>query len=162
MSRVADPLFGRFAPRGREAESRQWAQRRCRRREPRSRCPCGSGEHQRASCQWSRTLPAIGQPKAAPQYGASDLLGGKVHVRPARSIFSHVLNLPLRNRGLGPLAVTVLPIPLARRATATSLRRRAIDSGPFSRTAISPYCCPDGIMFARNRRVGLTSGLVDL
>src|SRR5260221_14613202 len=27
--------------------------------------------------------------------------------------------LPLRNRGLGPLAVTVLPIPLARRATAT-------------------------------------------
>src|SRR5262249_60135376 len=27
--------------------------------------------------------------------------------------------LPLRNRGLGPLAVTVLPIPLARRAAAT-------------------------------------------
>jgi hypothetical protein len=27
--------------------------------------------------------------------------------------------LPLRNRGLGPLGVTVLPIPLARRAAAT-------------------------------------------
>ena len=27
--------------------------------------------------------------------------------------------LPLRNRGLGPLAVTVLPIPLARRAAIT-------------------------------------------
>src|SRR5262252_5763095 len=27
--------------------------------------------------------------------------------------------LPLRNRGLGPLAVTVLPIPFARRAPAT-------------------------------------------
>src|SRR5262249_35533290 len=27
--------------------------------------------------------------------------------------------LPLRNRGLGPLAVTVLPIPLARRGAAT-------------------------------------------
>jgi hypothetical protein len=28
--------------------------------------------------------------------------------------------LPLRNRGLGTLAVTVLPIPLARRGTATA------------------------------------------
>src|SRR5262245_35708464 len=28
--------------------------------------------------------------------------------------------LPLRNRGLGPLAVTVLPIPLARRLAATA------------------------------------------
>ena len=28
--------------------------------------------------------------------------------------------LPLRNRGLGPLAVTVLPIALARRAAATA------------------------------------------
>ena len=28
--------------------------------------------------------------------------------------------LPLRNRGLGPLAVTVLPIPFARRGTATA------------------------------------------
>src|SRR5262249_8995088 len=28
--------------------------------------------------------------------------------------------LPLRNRGLGPLAVAVLPIPFARRGTATS------------------------------------------
>ena len=28
--------------------------------------------------------------------------------------------LPLRNRGLGPLAVKVLPIPLARRAAATA------------------------------------------
>jgi hypothetical protein len=27
---------------------------------------------------------------------------------------------PLRNRGLGPLAVTALPIPLARRAAATA------------------------------------------
>src|SRR5262249_39569852 len=33
-------------------------------------------------------------------------------VRPARSIFSNA-----RNRGLGPLAVTVLPTPFARRAT---------------------------------------------
>src|SRR5215475_4310041 len=32
------------------------------------------------------------------------------------------------------------------------LRRRAIGSGPFSRTAISPQCCPDGIMFGGNRR----------
>src|SRR5262245_9214874 len=42
------------------------------------------------------------------------------------------VSVPLRNRGLGPLAVTVLPIALARRAAATSLRRRAIDSAPFS------------------------------
>jgi hypothetical protein len=28
--------------------------------------------------------------------------------------------LPLRNRGLGPLAVTVLPVPLARRAAASA------------------------------------------
>jgi hypothetical protein len=33
-----------------------------------------------------------------------------------------------RNRGLGPLAVTVLRIPFARRG----LRRRVIGSGPFS------------------------------
>jgi hypothetical protein len=37
-----------------------------------------------------------------------------------RSIFSNALNFPLLcNRGLDPLAVTVLTIPLARRATAT-------------------------------------------
>ena len=41
-------------------------------------------------------------------------------------------------------------------------RRRATDSAPFSRKAISPHCCPDSIMCAENRRVGLTSGLVDL
>src|SRR5262245_9346491 len=40
--------------------------------------------------------------------------------------------LPFRNRGFGPRAVTVLPVPFARRAAATSLRRRAIDSAPFS------------------------------
>jgi len=39
--------------------------------------------------------------------------------------------LPVRNRGLRPLAVTVLPVPLTRRAT-YRLRRRAIDSAPFS------------------------------
>ena len=38
--------------------------------------------------------------------------------------------LPLRNRGLGPLAVPVLPIALARRAAATLCARRVIDSGP--------------------------------
>jgi hypothetical protein len=38
----------------------------------------------------------------------------------------------LRNRGLRRLAVTVLPIALARRGTATPFRRRVIDSGPFS------------------------------
>ena len=29
--------------------------------------------------------------------------------------------LPLRNRGLGPLAATVLPVALARRSTATAI-----------------------------------------
>jgi len=39
----------------------------------------------------------------------------------ALPIFEHCGEFaPLRNRGLGPLAVTVLPIPLARRGTATS------------------------------------------
>ena len=40
--------------------------------------------------------------------------------------------LPVRNRGLRPLAVTVLPVPLTRRAT-YRLRRRAIDSALFRR-----------------------------
>src|ERR1700738_4901406 len=38
--------------------------------------------------------------------------------------------LPLRNRGLGTLAVTVLPIPLARRAAATACAG-AIDNALF-------------------------------
>jgi hypothetical protein len=41
----------------------------------------------------------------------------------------------LRNRGLGVLAVTVLPIPFARRATATACAA-AIDSAPFSSLVI--------------------------
>jgi hypothetical protein len=44
----------------------------------------------------------------------------------------------LRNRGLGPLAVTVLPIPLASRGTATS--------------------CADGTLQGRAWRVGLSMG----
>src|SRR5262249_23791640 len=40
--------------------------------------------------------------------------------------------LPFRNRGLGRRAVTVLPVRFAGRPAATSLRRRAIDSAPFS------------------------------
>ena len=39
--------------------------------------------------------------------------------------------LPLRNRALSPLAVTVLPIPPARRGARYRLRRRAIDNAPF-------------------------------
>jgi hypothetical protein len=39
--------------------------------------------------------------------------------------------VPLCNRGFGSLAVTVLPIALASRGTATS-RRRSIDSALFS------------------------------
>ena len=41
-------------------------------------------------------------------------------IRPARSIQRGAEFLLLRNRGLGPLAVTVLAIPLARRAAATA------------------------------------------
>jgi hypothetical protein len=36
--------------------------------------------------------------------------------------------LPFRNRALGPLTVTVSPVPLARRVAGYRLRRRAIDS----------------------------------
>src|SRR5262252_7888889 len=46
--------------------------------------------------------------------------------------------LPLRNRGLGPLAVPVLPIALARRGRRYRLRRRATDSVPFSLLATGP------------------------
>jgi hypothetical protein len=38
-----------------------------------------------------------------------------IHVRPARSIFSNALNLCRSACGLGPLAVTILPVPLAGR-----------------------------------------------
>jgi hypothetical protein len=43
-----------------------------------------------------------------------------IHVRPARSIFSNALNLCRSACGLGPLAVTILPVPLAGRAAATA------------------------------------------
>jgi hypothetical protein len=39
--------------------------------------------------------------------------------------------LPLRNRRFRPLAMTVLPIPLARRVAATPCAAGAIDSDPF-------------------------------
>jgi hypothetical protein len=43
--------------------------------------------------------------------------------------------LPLRNRGLGPLAVTVLPHSARQEDRRYRLRRRAIDSGLFSSLA---------------------------
>jgi hypothetical protein len=43
-----------------------------------------------------------------------------IHVRPARSIFSNSLNLCRSACGLGPLAVTILPVPVAGRAAATA------------------------------------------
>jgi hypothetical protein len=50
--------------------------------------------------------------------------------------FQQCAELPLlRNRGLGPLAVTALPIPLARRGTATACA--AVQS-----TASLFGCCP--------------------
>ena len=39
--------------------------------------------------------------------------------------------LPFRNRALGPLTVTVSPVPLARRVARYRLRRRAIDNALF-------------------------------
>ena len=43
------------------------------------------------------------------------------YVRPSRSIFQQCAESPLLcNRDLGALAVTVLPIPFARRPTATA------------------------------------------
>jgi|SRR5262249_3958493 len=48
------------------------------------------------------------------------VLGGKVHARASAEHFQKCTEFPpLRNRALGPLAVTALPIPLARRAAAT-------------------------------------------
>jgi hypothetical protein len=43
-----------------------------------------------------------------------------IHVRPARSIFSNALNLCRSACGLGPLGVTILPVPVAGRAAATA------------------------------------------
>jgi hypothetical protein len=69
--------------------------------------------------------------------------------------------LPLRNRGLGSLAVTVLPIPLARRAAATACA--AVQStAPLLVARLSPRAAVPMVLFGGNRRVGLTSGLVDL
>jgi len=49
------------------------------------------------------------------------LLGLRCSCQPSAKHFQQCAEfLPLRNRGLGPLAVTVLPIPLAGRGTATS------------------------------------------
>src|SRR5262249_51940551 len=60
--------------------------------------------------------------------------------------------LLLRNRGLGPLAVTVLPIPFARRVTATAWAavqstaslfrcwRPAGSSAPGPRSALTGHC----------------------
>ena len=48
-------------------------------------------------------------------------LGGKVLRQASAEHFEQCAEfLPLRNRGLGPLAVTVLPVPFARRAAATA------------------------------------------
>ena len=41
-------------------------------------------------------------------------------VTPPRSIFSNALNLCRFACGLGPVAVTILPVPLAERAAATA------------------------------------------
>jgi hypothetical protein len=42
--------------------------------------------------------------------------------------------LPLRNRGLGPLAVTVLPIPFAMRAAGTGMSIRCLIGRPAQST----------------------------
>jgi hypothetical protein len=69
--------------------------------------------------------------------------------------------LLLCNRGLGALAVTELPIPLARRGTATSCA--AVQStAPLLVARLSPRTAVPMVLFGGNRRVGLTSGLVDL
>jgi hypothetical protein len=49
----------------------------------------------------------------------------------ARRCIEDAIDKVLRNRGFGTLAVTILPVPLARRAAATAGARRAIDSAPF-------------------------------
>src|SRR5262245_14130445 len=69
----------------------------------------------------------VSNARSAPQHGASDSYSAARFMSgPARSIFSNALNF-CRSAiaGLGPLAVTVLPITLARRGTATAcvLRR---------------------------------------
>ena len=48
---------------------------------------CGSGK-QRASCQWSHSLPCYWQPKAAPQYGASDSYSAARFTSGQREAFS--------------------------------------------------------------------------
>src|SRR5262245_12333298 len=58
--------------------------------------------------------------KAALQYGASDSYSAARFIQASGAHFQQCAEfLLLRNRGLGPLAVAVLPIPLARRAATT-------------------------------------------
>jgi hypothetical protein len=52
--------------------------------------------------------------------------------------------LPLRNRGLSPLAVTVLPIAFARRGRRYRLRRRAMSSPDTRRPAQSTFRLSSG------------------
>jgi hypothetical protein len=97
-----------------------------------ARCGRGGGQRCAATGRNAGGTPAVAVSSARPAIGRAAcpvgtstwclgfVFGGKVHVSPARSIFSNALNLLLCNRGLGPLAVTVLPIALARRAAATA------------------------------------------
>src|SRR5262249_4610184 len=73
-------------------------------------------------------------------------------------LFSKCAEFPLlRNRGLGLVAVTVLPIALARRPAAA-----AQSTAPLLVARLSPRTAVPMVFFGGNRRVGLTSGLVDL
>ena len=58
--------------------------------------------------------------RKSPDRSSGERRDGFPHISPARSIFSNALNFCRSARGLGPLAVTILPVPLAGRAAATA------------------------------------------
>jgi len=65
-----------------------------------------------------RGSPAVPESNATPTWCLGFVLGGKVHVTPARSIFSNALNF--RCSAIAALVRSVLTIPFARRAAATA------------------------------------------
>src|SRR6516165_2183091 len=76
---------------------------------------CGSGK-QRAPCHRSRSLPSR-HLNMVPRIRIRRQGSCQASAEHFQQCAEFLL---LRNRGLGPLAVTVLPIPLARRAAATA------------------------------------------
>jgi hypothetical protein len=79
-----------------------------------------------------------GRPESSGGLPLNDACAGAHFTYSCQAIAEHFKRCaefaPLRNRGLGPLAVTVLAIPLAR-GRLYRLRRRASDSAPFSSLA---------------------------